>query len=309
MKKIIIAGGSGFLGRSFIDYFNQDYQAEIIVLTRSRKSSHGNVNYVLWDGETLDTWADHLEHADFLLNLAGRTVNCRYHKKNREEILNSRVKSTRVLGEAIRHCLNPPRLWTNMSTATIYRDEYEGPNSEVGGNIGEGFSVNVAKEWEKAFFKVPLTKTRKIAIRTAIALGKDGDVFKIYQSHVKLRISGKHGHGRQWVSWIHEEDFYRSIMFLVENQKAEGIYNLSSPGAIMDRDFMSTFRKKMGYQWGLPIPAWMLTIGAFFLRTETELILKSRWVYPGKLTDEGFVFSYPTLDEGLNEMFNRSEPE
>lgn len=306
MKKVIIAGGTGFLGKAFIHYLNKAQETEIYVLTRSRKENVGKIHYVQWDGETMGDWCNYLEKADLILNLAGRTVNCRYTKKNKNEIYDSRIRSTHILGKAVQNCGIPPKLWINMSTATIYRDEYESRNTETDGNIGEGFSVDVATKWEETFFSVPTFATRKIAIRTAIAFGEQGDVFKIFKSHVKLRLSGHHGHGRQWVSWIHEEDIYRAIMHLVENEALEGIFNLSSPNAIKDAEMMALFRRTMSYKWGLPIPKWMLVIGAFFLRTEPELILKSRWVYPERLLESGFKFKFPTMEKGIKEIFGRA---
>jgi len=306
MKKIIIAGGNGFLGNAFVEYLIKNHETEIYILTRKRIENRGNIHYVLWDGENLGDWTNYLEKADVLLNLAGRTVNCRYTEKHKAEIYDSRIKSTYILGEAMRKCLIPPKLWINMSTATIYRDEYEKPNNEITGIIGEGFSVDVATKWEETFFAVPLYSTRKVAIRTAIAFGRKGDVFKIYRKHVKMFLSGKHGHGKEWVSWIHEEDFYRAIMFLIENKELEGVFNLASPNAIRDKDMMNLFRRTMGYKFGLPIKKWMLKIGAFFLRTETELILKSRWVYPGNLLKAGFKFKFNHMEEGLKDLLART---
>lgn len=305
IKKIIIAGGNGFLGEAFIKYLNQNHKTDVYVLTRSRLVNHGNVHYIQWDGESLGDWVNYLEKADVVLNLAGRTVNCRYNEKNRNEIYDSRIKSTYVLGEALKKCLIPPKVWLNMSTATIYQDEYEKFNTEIKGTIGEGFSVDVANKWEETFFSIPLYATRKIALRTAIAFGKEGDVFKIYKNHVKMFLSGHHGHGRQMVSWIHEEDFFRAIMFLIENKEMEGVFNLSSPHAIKDKQMMKTFRKAMGYHFGLPIPAWMIKIGAIFLGTESELILKSRWVYPEKLLGLGFKFKFERMEDALKEIIMR----
>lgn len=306
MKKIVIAGGTGFLGNAFVEFLNKNHNVEIYILTRKRKENYENVHFILWDGANLGDWTNYLEKADVLLNLAGRTVNCRYTKKHKGEIYDSRIKSTYILGEAMKKCLIPPKLWINMSTATIYRDEYEKANTEADGIIGKGFSVDVARKWEETFFAVPLYSTRKVAIRTAIAFGKDGDVFKIYRKHVKMYLSGKHGHGKEWVSWIHEEDFCRAIMFLIENEELEGVFNLASPNAIRDKDMMKVFRKTMGYKLGVPIKKWMLTIGAFFLRTETELILKSRWVYPANLLNSGFKFKFEHMENGLKDLLNRA---
>ncbi len=307
MKKVVIAGGSGFLGKAFIQYLNKDHQTEIYVLTRSRIQNKDNIHYVLWDGKTIGDWCNYLEKADLLLNLAGRTVNCRYTKTNKEEIYNSRIESTYILGKAVENCGNPPKVWINMSTATIYRDEYERKNSELNGRIGTGFSVDVAKKWEETFFSIPTFATRKIAIRTAIAFGEKGDVFNIFKKHVKIRISGHHGHGNQWVSWIHVEDFYRAIMHLYQNEDLVGVFNLSAPEAIKDKEMMALFRRLMGYKWGLPIPKWMLEIGAVFLRTESELILKSRWVFPYRLLKTGFKFKYRKMAAALEDLFETSD--
>lgn len=302
MKKIVIAGGSGFIGKSFIHFLNKKIDAEIIVLSRRTIQNHHNIHYVKWDGENLNNWANHLEKADLLLNLAGKSVNCRYNKPNKEDIYESRINSTYILGEAIKQCMLPPKVWINMSTATIYRDEHSHYNTEEKGIIGSGFSVDVAKKWEETFFSIPLFATRKIALRTSFVLGKNGEVYKIYRNHVKLFLSGKHGSGRQWVSWIHEEDLNRAIMFLLDHKELEGIFNICSPNVVRDEEMMKVFRESMGYKWGLNLPSWILKIGAYFLRTEVELILKSRWVYPERLLDSGFVFNYKTMESAVRAL-------
>ena len=234
-----------------------------------------------------------------LINLAGKSVNCRYHSKNKEAILQSRVETTEILGYALQKCENPPPLWINSSTATIYRHSEDRPMTEEEGELGTGFSVNVAKEWERVFFNFPLPNTRQIALRTAIVLGPGGGVLTPYKNLVKFGLGGIHGPGTQMFSWIHIEDLFNIILFSRDHEHLSGVFNCSSPNPVTNRVLMQTFRNQLNRKVGLPAPKWMLEIGTFFMRTETELVLKSRWVVPDLLEKEGFKFTYPTLDLAL----------
>lgn len=305
-KKIVIAGGSGFLGRTLIKWFSRS-GGEFVVLNRRPAEMEG-ARIAIWDGRTVGEWAKELDGAEALINLAGRSVDCRYHARNRRAVMDSRVDSTRALGEAIYRCSSPPKVWLNSSTATIYKHTY-GPAHDEQGEIGadaeakDAFSIEVARAWEKEFSNSKTPSTRKVILRAAMVLGaEDGGVFQVLRRLTRLGLGGRMGHGRQFVSWIHAADFCRAVEWLLHNNNAEGIYNLSSPHPVTNSEMMATFRKASGVPFGLPATRWMLEIGAFFLRTETELIIKSRRVVPGRLLDEGFTFQFPHIEEAIEEI-------
>jgi hypothetical protein len=235
------------------------------------------IRQVQWDGKTLGPWRETLENADVVVNLAGRSVNCRYNEKNKAEIYASRLDSTRILGEAIRDTASQPKLWLNSSTATIYRHAEDRPMDEATGELGTGFSCDVAQKWEKTFFDADTPRVRKVALRSAIVMGKDaGSAFGHYRIVVKAGLGGAEGNGRQMVSWIHIKDWLRAVDWIIDHPELAGIVNVSSPEPLANHEFMAVTRHAFGVPVGLPLPAWMLAIGAVFLRTETELILKSR---------------------------------
>ncbi|WP_309122600.1 TIGR01777 family oxidoreductase [Paenibacillus sp.] len=293
-KKVVLAGGTGFIGNDFRRRFEL---LGYTVVDISRRPGH-----VSWDDAA--GIAKALEGADALINLAGRTVNCRYNAKNREEILISRTETTALLGRAVAACAAPPKLWINSSTATIYRHAEDRPMTEADGEIGEGFSVEVAKAWEKAFFAFRLPHTRQVALRIAIALGPNGGVMTPYLNLVRFGLGGAQGSGNQMFSWIHVEDLFRIVRFAQENERIEGVLNASSPHPVTNRVLMRTIREAMGRKFGLPASRPMLELGALMLRTETELILKSRWVVPDRLMKEGFEFRYGTLKEALKNILS-----
>lgn len=293
-KKIVLAGGTGFIGQYLEKQFKeQGYEVHII----SRQS-----NQILWNDPMGIIAA--LEGAEMLINLAGKSVNCRYNEKNKKEIFDSRTKTTEILGKALQQCENPPGLWINSSTATIYRHAEDRPMTEKNGEIGEGFSVDVGKAWEDAFFKFRLPHTRKAALRIAIVLGEDGGVMTPYINLVRFGLGGKQGPGQQMFSWIHIEDVYRIIEFIKDNKQLNGVFNASAPNPVQNRELMQALRKTMKRRIGLPAPGWMLGMGAVFIGTETELILKSRWVIPERLENAGFIFKYNRLDKALNQILH-----
>ncbi len=294
-KKIVLAGGTGFVGK----YLQQKYTAlgyEVIIISRGEK-------YVAWSNST--AIINSLEHAEILINLAGKSVDCRYNEKNKKEIYDSRIDTTSTLGEAILQCKNPPPLWINSSTATIYRHAEDRPMTEAGGEIGSGFSVGIATAWEKIFFDFSLHKTRQVALRMAIVLGKDGGVIHPLKTLVRFGLGGKQGKGKQMFSWIHIEDVFRCIGFVHQNNFISGAINVSAPNPVTNNTFMQVLRKTMRMPFGLPTPAWLLKIGAVIIKTETELILKSRWVIPQKLMDWNFSFTFKTLDKALENILQK----
>lgn len=295
MKKVVLAGGTGFIGHYFEKKLNElGYEVEII----SRQEQH-----ISWESQTEMTGA--LEDAEMLINLAGKTVNCRYNDKNKDEIMNSRIKTTKLLGEAISACNHPPKVWINSSTATIYRHAEDRPMTEEDGEIGSGFSVDVATNWEKNFFAFNLPETRQIALRIAIVLGKDGGVMGPYKNLVKLGLGGVQGTGKQKFSWIHIEDLFQIILFLKDKEELNGIFNCSSPEPVSNRELMGKLRTAMNVPFGFPAPKWMLEIGSVVIRTETELVLKSRWVLPERLEREGYTFTFDTLDKTFRDILGR----
>jgi uncharacterized protein (TIGR01777 family) len=288
----------------------------VSVLTRGPSTEPWESVY--WDGETIGDWTDTLEGADVCINLTGRTVNCRGTKKNREQMYNSRIRSTELLGEVISQLSEPPRLWMNASTATIYRNSFDQPLyqkiDEFTGIIGETpdkpfmwhFSVKLAVDWEKAVYKTPTPRTRKILLRTSLLFGPHpGSVFAVMLGLVRARLGGHVGNGRQYVSWIHELDYARAVDFLIRHEELDGPFNLAAPEPLSNRDFMRAFRVAWGRGLpvnGLPTPTPLLELGALFMRTESELVLKSRRVVPTRLLDAGFQFEYSDWPTAVNDL-------
>ena len=302
--KIVIPGGSGQLGTLLARAFVADGH-DVVILSRSPGDGPGR--HVAWDGKTLGAWSAELDGADAVINLAGRSVDCRYTDANRRAILESRVDSTRAVGEAIRAAKRPPPVWPQMSTATIYAHRFDAANDEATGRIGGGepaapdtwdFSIKVAKAWEQAAESFDLPDTRLVLMRSAMVMSADkGGVFDVLLRLVRLGLGGTAGDGRQFVSWIHGHDFVNAVRFLIGRDGLSGPVNLASPNPLPNKAFMRDLRRAWGQPIGLPATKLMLEAGAFFLRTETELILKSRRVVPGRLLDAGFAFAHPTWPE------------
>ena len=292
---LLIAGANGFLARYLTRYFVAKGW-NVVGLARHPEGMDKDCRYVHWDGETLGDWADEVGACDVLINMTGRTVNCRYNEKNKKEIIDSRVNSTRVLGEAVAASSRPPSIWMNASTATMYRYAEDCAQGEDG-DVGVGFSVDVAKAWEAAFEEAEVTgRTRRVALRTSMVIADEpGTVYRYLYNLSRFGLGGKIGTGKQMVSWIHITDFCRAVDWLIEHDEITGAVNMTSPEPISNAEVMCRFRKLAGRSFGLPATQWMAEIGAFFLRTETELILKSRWVVPSRLLDHGFEFQYPEL--------------
>jgi len=300
MKTIVIVGANGFLGRVLSRYFIQK-KWNVVGIARTQRGVVDGVDFVEWDGEALGAWTEALEWVDVLVNLAGRSVNCRYGEENRRAVLDSRVKTTQLIGQAVAQCDNPPKVWINSSTATIYRHAEDRPQGDFDGEIGKGFSVNIAKAWEKAFFEDAIDGVRKLAIRSAMVMADEPEtVWTVLQRLARLGVGGRMGSGKQMVSWISDLDFARAVKWLAENGAATGTYNVSAPNPVQNTCLMRSVRESVGMKVGLPATKWMLEIGAFFMRTETELVLKSRWVVPARLLKEGFQFKDPDLKEWSN---------
>jgi len=301
--KAVIAGGSGFLGQC-LSCFWLGKGFEVVVLTRRPKNPvDDNYREVYWDGENLGEWAAELEGAKVLVNLAGKSVDCRYTEANKEAILQSRLRSTEVLGRAMEQCEKAPEVWMNSSSATIYEHTMEEPaNDEHSKRIGDDFSMGVCKAWEKCFLSFQLKQTRQIVLRTAIVLGMEGMALQKLLQIARMGLGGAQAGGRQWVSWLHIDDFCRSLDFLLQRKDLDGVFNIAAPNPIRNAEFMRTIRRGARAPFGIPQPAWTLHIGAIFLQTETELLLKSRRVVPGRLQEAGFDFQFPTIDAAIADL-------
>jgi hypothetical protein len=312
--RIVIPGGSGQVGRLLAQFF-QERGHFVTVLTRGPYTAPWQT--VHWDGKHFGPWVETLEGADVCIHLSGKNVNCRYTEKNRKELYESRIGPTRLLGHAIAGLADPPRVWLNASTATIYRHALDRDMDEATGEIGGGemvsarrrapekwdWTIELIKAWEDAFFSAPAPHTRKIAMRTSLVFNAaPGSVFAALSNLVRFGIGGTQGNGHQYVSWMHERDYARAVEFLIAHEEIDGPVNLAAPHPLPNREFMAALRNAWDMPNGLPAPAPLMKIGMFFLRTEPELVLKSRRVVPGKLLDAGFQFDFPEWPKAADDL-------
>lgn len=356
-KKIVIAGGTGFIGQAMARYFGKDNH--VVILSRHAVSNRNNnynsrllkaadgynITYWRWDGRHVEKhWLNDIDGADIVINLAGKSVNCRYTERNRKEVFDSRIDATQAIGQAIRHSRKAPRLWINAASATIYRHALDRPQEEDHGEISErrrdnmpwslidqlrygckkmkaallygrqskqyhqldkDFSVGICRSWEQAFMDEHTPDTRKVALRAAITLGAGG-VMEPYFNLLKAGLGGRQGDGKQMYSWVHEEDLCRIVEWCYEHPEASGMYNCASPNPVTNGEFMRTLRKSTGHYVGLPAFTWLLELGAALIGTETELILKSRWVLPGRLLKAGFRFKYTHAEQAIQDIVART---
>ncbi|CAN5712710.1 TIGR01777 family oxidoreductase [soil metagenome] len=316
-KKIIIAGGSGFIGQALCNYFGNEN--EIIILGRQlphqksnsfgestvNKTIEKKIRFVKWDGVNKGSWMNEMEGADLVINLAGKTVNCRYNEKNKQEIFDSRTNTTKILATAIRDAKVPPKLWINAGSATIYPNATDNPRDESFTELNNDFSVQVCKLWEKTFYEEQTPGTRKVLLRMAITLGAGG-VMIPYFNLLKFGLGGRQGNGKQMYSWIHIDDTCSMINWITTHEELDGTFNCCSPNPVSNDEFMKTLRKAASCSFGLPAYKWMLKIGAALIGTETELILKSRWVIPTRILTTGFQFSYARLPDAMKEIISNT---
>jgi hypothetical protein len=310
--KIIIAGGSGQLG-TLLARARQAQGDEVVVLSRAPQAALWRV--VAWDARTPGPWAAELDGADVVVNMAGRSVNCRYTPANRRAIMESRVDSVRAVGAAIARAASPPKAWLQMSTATIYAHRFDAPNDEATGIIGGDepgvpetwrFSIGVATAWERAVDEARVPATRTVKLRSAIVMSPlGGGPFDVLLRLVRLGLGGRAGSGRQYVSWVHDADFVRAIAWIVDHDALQGAVNVAAPNPLPNAEFMRELRAAWGMPLGLPAPSPLLPLGAFAMRTETELILKSRRVVPGTLAASGFSFTFPDWDAAARDLCAR----
>jgi uncharacterized protein (TIGR01777 family) len=288
---------------------------ECVVLSRDPAAVAPPARGVAWDGHRLGPWAAEIDGADAVINLAGRSVDCRYSERNLAEMMNSRVDSTRVVGEAIAAAARPPRVWLQAGTATVYGHRYEAANDEATGVIGDPpgvpalwpRSVAIGLAWEAALAAAPTPRTRKVMLRSSLVMGPAADSVFGVLAKLARRGVGRQGDGRQYVSWIHEDDFIAAVRYLIARDDLAGAVNICSPHPLPNRDLMAGLHAAVGMPLSLPVPAWALELGAFFLRTETELILKSRRVVPRRLLEAGFVFRHPHWPEAAKDLAGKAE--
>ncbi|MGB0064914.1 MAG: TIGR01777 family oxidoreductase [Terracidiphilus sp.] len=312
--RIVLPGGSGLLGHLLARRF-QERGHHVTVLTRGPYAAPWQT--VHWDGNSPGPWVETLDGADICINLAGRSVNCRYNARNRQEIYQSRIRSTQLIGNVIAGLVRPPRLWLNASTATIYRNALDRSMDEASGEIGGyetidgsrpapetwNFSIQVARDWESALFLARTPHTRKIVLRTSIVFSpSSGSAFAIMSRLVRAGLGGPQGNGRQYISWMHETDFVRAVEFLIDREEIDGPINLAAPHPLPNREFMTALREAWDVPNGLWAPTPLIEIGSFLLRTESELVLKSRRVVPRRLLQAGFQFEFPTWPEAAADL-------
>ena len=310
--KIVIPGGTGEVGNILARAFTADGH-EVVVLSRNPKPAPWRT--VSWDGETVGEWASEIDGADVVINLAGRSVNCRYNAENRRDMMQSRLASTHAVGEAIAAATRPPKVWLQMSTATIYSHRFDAPNDELTGIIGGNetdapakwkFSIDVATAWERAANEFEPPETRKVIMRLSILMSPDrGGTFDLLLNLARFGLGGRAGSGKQYVSWIHDRDFVRAVYWLIEHKEFSGPVNLASPNPLPNSEFMKRIREACGIPFGLPAFAWQIEIATFFIRSESELVLKSRRVVPKLLIDSGFEFEFPEWNVAAQDLVSR----
>ena len=303
---VVIVGANGFLGRYLCRHWARK-GCEVVAIARQRQGWSGDGMFLEWDGKNGGPWELALEGAAVVVNLVGRSVDCRYNAENRRQILESRIDSTTAIARAIRQCKKPPALWMNASTATWYRHAEDRPQDEWTGESGDDFSVGVARAWEEAFFcEVTPAATRKIALRTGIVMAnEEKSAFDVMANLTRIGLGGRQGNGQQRISWIHMEDWLAALDFFVANPLLDGVFNLTAPEAPTNGQFQRLLREAMAMPLGLPATRMMVKLGAWLLRTEAELVLKSRWVRPLRLEQEGFRWRYRTVENMMADLLTR----
>jgi TIGR01777 family protein len=301
-KKIIFAGGTGFLGSALIKAFS-DY--EIVVLTRKIRKNEENIRYVSWDAKTIDNWTNELENSKAIINLVGRSVNCRYTNANKQEIISSRVNATLVIGKAIGKLKNPPEVWINAGSAAIFGNSGVELKDERS-TVGSGFSPEVCKAWEKAFNEYDTPETRKVFLRIGMVLQQNGGILKPFVNMANFGLGGKIGTGNQYMTWIHEQDFTDLVKQIIIDAQFKGIIHAASPFPVTNKEFMKTIRQLVSIPFGLPNPGILIKIGAVLIGTEAELVLSGRRVVSFVLVENGFKFKYPYLHNAVASLLNEN---
>ena len=299
--KIVIAGGTGLIGRHTAQQLHEA-GCEVVVLTRRNGTNSDPWEHATWDGRTVGDWAKHLERASAVVNLAGRTVDCIKTPDHCDEILRSRVDATTTIGAALREVQTPPPVWVQMSTAHIHGDPPEAVCDEDSA-LGLGLAPDVGRAWEQAYTESVPTGMRQVITRTSFVIGKNGGAFPVLRRLARLGLGGRVSHGRQGMSWIHEDDMSRLIVRGIADETMRGIYMATAPNPVSQEDFMRALRRALGVPVGLPASEWMVRFGAHYLmRTDPELILYGRYCVSKRLKEEGFEFKYPEIDEAMQAL-------
>jgi uncharacterized protein (TIGR01777 family) len=306
IKKVVIFGGSGFLGVNLATaLLKKEY--EVVIVSRNQPKQKGAWKFVAWDAQHLAEWVKEIDNAEAFVNLVGRTVDCVKTAENCDAILRSRVDATKLIGEALKDLEVKPNTWVQMSTAHLYGDSVEVICSEDA-TFGYGLAPYVGKKWEEAYAKSVLPNIRQVIVRTSFVLGRSGGALKVMALLAKFGLGGKAGHGQQGISWIHEEDMNRIFIDAIENEKRKGAYHATAPKPVSNKTFMFELRKALGLKFGLPAYAWMVKLGAWLLmNTDPDLVLAGRYVVPKRLEDEGFEFMYPSVEEAFEDLFKKRE--
>ena len=299
-RRVVLAGGSGFLGRALAEEFSRAGY-EVVVLTRKAAKNSARVRQVVWDGRSVGEWAHELEGAVAFVNLAGRSVDCRYTKKNRREIVESRVHSVEAVGRACAACDEPPKVLVQAGSLAIYGDAGRRVCDESA-PAGTGFGADVCLRWEHAFNSLDLPSTRKVLLRIGFVLGRDGGALPKLSRLAKFYLGGTTGEGHQYISWLHVRDFCRLVLWCVEHNEAEGVFNATGPCPVMNAEFMCELRCALKRPWSPRVPAWLVRIGSLLLRTEAELALTGRRCLPERLVERNFKFIYTNLESALADL-------
>jgi uncharacterized protein (TIGR01777 family) len=303
LKRVIIAGGTGHIGSSIAGRLVREGYAVTILSRSMLDSEQPSLRYAYWDGVTFGSWTKYIDESEVVINLCGKSVNCRYTESNKLKLIQSRGKPTLLLGEAIKNSLTPPRLWINASSSAYYGFSSEVKDERAG--AGSDFPSRICVEWEKAFMSTYTPATKKIAWRLGVVLQHDKGLILPFVGLVKSFIGGRLGSGKQYFTWIDEEDFLNAALWTIESPLAVGIYNFTSPEPVTNEKFMKVLRDVLGVRTGIPLPEWLLKIGGKIIGTEPYLVLDGRRILPARLLDSGFRFQYGDIESSLNHLFKK----
>lgn len=305
MKKIILAGGTGALGKLLTDAFINSGWHVVILTRRITIPNTSDITWVRWDGANLGDWSTYLEGADAVINLSGKSIQCRFTEDNQKELYDSRILPTKVLGKAIEQLNDKPNLWINFSGVSIFNqlDVLQDENSK---EIGKGFLASLTEAWERAFWDANLSDVQQVVLRVSPVLLKDSGFFAELLPLVKMGLGGHVADGKQWINWIHYTDLVNLIFWIIQHEKPAPIYHACSPSPSSNAIFMKTFRSVVGIPIGFPLPTMMAKIGAFAKGVDASLLLDSTPVTTSATVEDGFVFQYPNAEVAIKQLLNKS---